>query len=194
MANFSESVSFAWLILPVLIFIGRILDVSIGTMRIIYVSRGMKLPAVICGFCEVLIWAIVLSQLIQHLTKIAMFVAYAGGFALGNYVGILIEQKLAVGLVAVRIITRIDASDLVDLLKDMDLSISSLAATGATGTVRLVFCVIRRKDLPRVIQMVRETNPQAYLSFEDTRAVQEPLRNLLQPASFSWLRAMGKWK
>jgi uncharacterized protein YebE (UPF0316 family) len=123
-----------------------------------------------------------------------MFVAYAGGFALGNYVGILIEQKLAVGLVAVRIITRIDASDLVDLLKEMDVSISSVAAQGVAGSVRLVFCIVRRKDLPMVVHLVRETNPKAYISVEDTRAIQEPMRILMRPAAFSWLRALGKWK
>src|SRR4030042_6955791 len=97
---------FAWIILPILIFLGRIIDVSIGTVRIIYVARGMKLLASIFGFFEVLIWLVAITQIMQHLSNIVIYLTYAAGFATGNYLGIMIENKLAVGYIAVRIITQ----------------------------------------------------------------------------------------
>ncbi|MCF7794547.1 MAG: DUF5698 domain-containing protein [Candidatus Cloacimonetes bacterium] len=93
-------------ILPILIFISRIFDVSLGTLRIIFVNKGMRYLAPIIGFFEVLIWLIVISQVMQNMNSPINYIAYAAGFATGNYVGILIEQKLAMGITLIRIITR----------------------------------------------------------------------------------------
>ena len=87
-----------WVILPLLIFCARITDVSIGTVRIVFIAKGMRLWAPVLGFFEVLIWLVAISQIIKNLTNPVTFVAFASGFAMGNYVGLLIEHKLAMGL------------------------------------------------------------------------------------------------
>jgi len=88
-----------WL-LPVLIFFARVLDVSIGTMRIVFLSRGMRLMAPVFGFFEVLIWLIAISRIMGNLTSWVNYVAYASGFAAGNYVGMYLENRLAMGLLS----------------------------------------------------------------------------------------------
>jgi uncharacterized protein YebE (UPF0316 family) len=194
LGTISSSGVFQWVILPLLIFCSRILDVSIGTMRIIYVSRGMKAMATFCGFFEVLVWLVALTQLVQNLNNVVMFIAYAGGYATGNYVGILLEQKLAVGLVALRVITNGDASELMAQLKERDVGISSVAARGVAGAVRLVFLIIRRKEIDDVIRIIKHSNPQAFITIEDVKAVREEMPSAPRKLNFPWLRTLGKWK
>lgn len=171
--DFFGSDIFVWIILPLLIFTARILDVSIGTIRIIYVSRGYKYLAPLLGFFEVLIWLLAITQIIQNLTNFAYYVAYAGGFAMGNFVGIILEGKLAMGTLAVRIFTIKGAGDLVERLKRAGYGVTIINAEGATGDVKIVFTVIKRKDLQNVVELINEYNPKAFFSIEEVRSASE---------------------
>jgi len=162
---------FDLVILPIFIFLSRICDVSLGTIRIISVSRGRKLLAAVLGFFEVLIWVIVISRLIQHLDNILYYVSYAGGFAAGNYVGMWIEEKLAVGTLIVRIVTAAPADKLIAMLKDAGFGVTNIPAQGALGKVNLIFTIINRRDLPDVISYIKQCNPNAFYSIEDVRFV-----------------------
>ncbi|UCD86181.1 MAG: DUF2179 domain-containing protein [Deltaproteobacteria bacterium] len=173
MQTLTDGELFRYLILPLLIFSARVVDVSLGTLRIIYLSRGFKLFAAICAFFEILIWLAAITQIFQHLSNFIMYIAYAAGFATGSYVGITIENKLAVGFVAVRIITQKDANELVGHLREMDYGVTTATASGISGSVRLVFTIIRRKDLNEIIDIIRQFNPKAFFSVEDVRAVKE---------------------
>ena len=164
---------FRYVILPLLIFFARIIDVSLGTLRIIYLSRGLKSLAAFCAFFEILIWLIAITQIFQHLSNFGMYIAWAGGFATGNYVGIIIENKLAVGFVAVRIITQKDATELIKHLRERDYGVTTADASGLSGDVRLVFTIVRRKDLKEAISIIRQFNPRAFFSIEDVKAVKE---------------------
>lgn len=195
-ASFIGSDAFTWVVLPVLIFLARIVDVSIGTMRIIYVARGMKLLSAVCGFFEVLIWLVAITQIMQNLSNFVIYIAYAGGFATGNYIGIWIESRLAMGVVAIRAITRADATDLVNVLREKDLGVTSIGASGASGEVRLVLTVVKRKDLDEVIAMIKTHNPNAFISIEDVRHVSGgrfPLPSL-RSRQFAGLRTVRKYK
>ena len=92
---------FPWVILPFIIFAARVFDVTLGTMRIIFLSRGKKYLAPLLGFVEVLIWITVVSQIVGGAHNIVAYIAYAAGFAAGNYVGMVIEDKLAIGTLVV---------------------------------------------------------------------------------------------
>ncbi len=100
MADFFGSDWFNYLVLPAAIFLARICDVTIGTLRIIFVSKGNKLIAPVLGFFEVLIWIIAITRIIENLNNPFCYVAYAAGFATGNYIGLRVEEKLAVGIVS----------------------------------------------------------------------------------------------
>jgi len=159
--------------IPVLIFFARIIDVSLGTMRIILVSRGQRNIAPVVGFFEILVWLVAIGQVVQHLDRPTNYIAYAGGYAAGTWLGLKLDEKLALGLLAVRIIARKDASELINKLKEGQFGVTSVAARGLTGRVRLIFTVVRRRDLQRVLEVVRGENPQAFVSVSDVRLASE---------------------
>ncbi|MEN6456334.1 MAG: DUF5698 domain-containing protein, partial [Prolixibacteraceae bacterium] len=109
---------FSYVILPLLIIVARISDVSFGTLRIVMVSKGQKLIAPVLGFFEVIIWLITMSKVIQNIDNWVAYVAYGLGFACGNYIGLIIEERLAVGIVRLQIITRTNADILVAKLRE----------------------------------------------------------------------------
>ncbi|MCK9275296.1 MAG: DUF2179 domain-containing protein [Syntrophales bacterium] len=168
-----ESDFFKWVAVPVLIFLARIIDVSLGTIRIIYISRGMKLLAPLFGFFEILIWLIAIGQIMQNVTNLVYYLAYAIGFASGNFVGILIEERLAVGKVVLRIITQKDASALIIELRSRGYGVTVADAWGATGAVKLIFTIVGRKELKKIICLLEQFNPKAFFSVEDVRLARE---------------------
>ncbi|TYQ16854.1 UNVERIFIED_CONTAM: uncharacterized protein YebE (UPF0316 family) [Acetivibrio alkalicellulosi] len=164
---------YAWVILPLLIFISRILDVSIGTMRIIFLSRGKRKIAPVLGFFEVIIWIFVMGQVMQNLNNILCYVAYAGGFATGTYVGMIIEEKLAIGMLVVRIIVVRDECQIKDRLSNAGFGVTEVDAHGKTGEVKIIYSVIKRKDLDEVVGIINKCNSKAFYSIEDARNVSQ---------------------
>jgi uncharacterized protein YebE (UPF0316 family) len=171
--SFLDSDLFALFILPLLIFIARVIDVTFGTIRIIFVSKGEKFLAPIFGFFEIMIWLFAIGQVMQNLTNITYYIAYAAGFATGNFVGIYIEDKMAIGKLVVRIITRKDSSDLIAALKSRNYGITIIDAQGATGSVKIIFTVLKRKDVDDVVGMIKHFNPKAFYSIEEVQAASE---------------------
>lgn len=163
----------AYVVLPLLIALARVCDVSIGTLRIIFVARGRKRIAPVLGFVEVFIWVVAIGQIMQNLSNWVAYFAYAGGFALGNFVGMWLEEKLAIGVLVVRVITRKDAAPLIAHLREQDLGVTVVDAVGATGPVNIIYTVIERQDLRHVIATINEFNPHAFYSVEDVRQVRE---------------------
>jgi uncharacterized protein YebE (UPF0316 family) len=167
------SLPFPEVTLPLLIFCARLGDVSLSTLRIILVSRGMRHLAPFIGFFEVLIWLFAISQVMQRLDNWINLMAYAAGFAAGTWVGISIERRLALGLLSVQIITPEDATDLIANLRSQHFGATDFAARGISGNVRLIFTVIRRKDFDRLMEIVRTSHPKAFVSVSDVRSVSE---------------------
>jgi len=162
-----------WVIIPALIFLARICDVTLGTLRIVFISKGDKTIAPLLGFLEVLIWLIAITQVMENLSNVASYFAWAGGFATGNFLGLRIEQKLALGQVVVRVITVDSADNLVDRLKGRGYRLTCVDARGTRGKVNLLFMIVKRKKLDEVIGIIRSFNPQAFYSIEDVRSVSE---------------------
>ncbi len=170
---------FAWVILPVLIFLSRIADVSIGTVRVIFVSMRLKYLAPVAGFFEVLIWILVMSQIMKNLTSPMCYLAYAGGFAAGNFVGILIADKLSIGMALVRVILPVRANGLIDRLRERRYGVTCLDGQGANGPVQVVFTIVPRCEIQAVVDLVKESHPDAFYSVEDVDFVERgvfPLR------------------
>jgi uncharacterized protein YebE (UPF0316 family) len=182
MNDFFQSPYFTYLIVPLLICMSRIVDVTLGTLRIILVSKGAKKLAPVLGFFEVLIWLIAIGQVMQNLTNVVNYIAYATGFALGNYIGIIIEHKIAIGMVVVRVITRHDATDLVNFFKKSKYGITVLDANDGYENVDVIFTVIKRSDLPRIVKVIKKFNPAAFYSVEDVRFVS----NAVLPSTTKW--------
>jgi uncharacterized protein YebE (UPF0316 family) len=164
---------FSWVVLPILIFLARITDVSVGTVRLILVSRGFKYLAPIAGFFEVLIWILAIGQIMQHLSNPICYVAYAGGFATGNFVGLLIAEKLSLGTVIIRVITPEPARDLLDRLRSKQYGVTTLDGQGANGPVQIVFTIVPRREVHTVIELVKTFNPHAFYSIEEVDSVEK---------------------
>jgi uncharacterized protein YebE (UPF0316 family) len=190
-----QSPVYTWLIVPVLIFLARIVDVSIGTIRILFISRGKRYLAPVMGFFEVLVWLLAIGQIMRNLTNVLCYVAYAGGFATGTYVGLWIEEKLAVGLLMVRVVTHRDATPLIERLRKEAFGVTHVAARGVTGSVRIVFTIIKRSDLSRVIKIIRKFNPNAFYSTEDVRSVSKEVFPLAQSSTRrGFLGSLSRWR
>lgn len=173
LAALSDSGLYTWVILPVLIMIARICDVSIGTIKLLFVARGDKVVAPILGFFEITIWLLAIRQIMQNLSNPLCYLAYATGFALGNFMGILIEEKLAVGKRVLRVITKMDASDLIASFLDAGFGVTNVPAEGSQGKVNIVFMVVDRNDIDKAISLIKAFNPRAFYSIEDVRFASE---------------------
>ena len=180
-ANFFGTDLFIYFLLPLLIFLARICDVTIGTMRIIMISKGKRLLAPVLGFFEILIWIMAIGKIMQNLNNPVCYIAYAGGFAMGNYVGMKVEEKLAMGLIVLRIITQKDASGLIKALREMGFGITEIDAMGKDEKVHVIYSIIKRHDTPVVVEQINNFNPKAFYTIEDIRAINQgvfPARNV----------------
>jgi len=175
--GFIDGNLFNYLVLPLMIFCARILDVSLDTIRIVMVAKGERRIAPILGFFEILIWLIAISTIMKHLDNWMCYVFYAGGFATGNYIGIRIEEKLAVGIVQLQIIISEESNALINALKEAGYGITHHIAEGGASSksVSVIYSIVSRNDLNKVIGIIREINPDAFYSIGDVRFVNKAL-------------------
>jgi uncharacterized protein YebE (UPF0316 family) len=154
-------------VLPLLVFVAELCVVTLCTLRTIFISRGMKVLAPLLGFFEIIIWLFAIGQVMRNLQDPFCFLAFAGGFTLGNFLGILIEGWLALGTVVVRIITNKEATDLLVGLRAAQYGVTSLDAEGAMGQVKVVFTVVPRKELEAILTIIRRFDPKAFYSVDE---------------------------
>lgn len=182
---------FSYLLLPLLIFIARIADVSINTIRIIYVLGGRRWTATLLGFFESFIWLMAIRQIFEHLDNWICYIAYPGGFATGIFVGMMIEERIAYGKVIVRIITRKEIGELLDYLNSEQFRFTHVNAIGPDGHENLVFTVLERERLEDLMTKLREIIPSAFYTVEKVNRAAESasLVNETPQRSFTaWLR------
>jgi uncharacterized protein YebE (UPF0316 family) len=175
-----ESGIYTYGILPLLIALARVVDVSIGTIKIIMISRGNKIIAPILGFFEVLIWLLAVTRLFQNLDNWVCYIGYAVGFATGSYIGIKLEEKLALGVQLIRIITRKDAGDLIYRLREAGYGLTAIKAEGSTGEVGVLYTIVNRKSINNIVKIIQQYNPNAFYTIEDIRFVSHPVSDAYQ--------------
>jgi uncharacterized protein YebE (UPF0316 family) len=171
MSAFVSSLLAKSLVLPFLVFLAELCVVTLFTLRIIFISRGMKILAPIVGFFEVTIWLFAIAQVMQNLQDPRSFLAFAGGFTLGNLLGMLIEKRLALGKVVIRTITIKDVSPLVNEFWEATYGVTVIDGAGARGPVKVVLTVVPRKELDAVIAIIRRFDPGAFYSVDDLQEV-----------------------
>jgi uncharacterized protein YebE (UPF0316 family) len=183
---------YSWVILPVLIFLARIGDVSMETIRVIYISKGIKYLAPFIAFFEIVIWLLAMEVVMSDLSNIANFLAYAFGFAMGTYIGLVIEEKLSIGMVIMRIITTAGSTDSITaFLQSENYGITCLDATGSRGDVKMIITLINRTDIPAITAHLQATNPQAFFSIEDIRYVNQGVFRPKRPNSIAgWFQSI----
>lgn len=166
----SETELYSWVVLPILIFLARVADVTLGTLRIIFVSRGKRKIAPLLGFFEVLIWIVAIGQLVQNLGSVTSYLGYAAGFAAGNYVGMLIEDRLAIGTLIVRAIVPAGGEEVMQRLHAAGFGVTGVDGQGATGPVKVVYAVVKRKHSREVMNIIHNVHSKAFITVEDVRS------------------------
>ncbi|WP_016776366.1 DUF2179 domain-containing protein [Anaerophaga thermohalophila] len=177
----TEGFWYSWVLIPALIFLARVADVTIGTVRIVFISKGLKILAPILGFFEIFIWLLAMTKIFQNLDNWFYFIAYSAGFATGNYIGLIIEEKLALGYANLQIITQKPGITLAKKLADQGYGVTWHEANGSRGEVTVIYCVIKRSNFKHATSLIKEFNPKAFYTIEDVRFANQgvfPVRSL----------------
>ncbi len=154
-------------ILVVVIFVSRVMDVSLGTVRTISIVGGWIRLAVIMGFFEVLVWIAVVAQVIQRMNESPwLMLAYAGGFAAGNAVGIKVEQRLAFGSVVVRMVSQKSGNRIAEKLRANGHVLTTFLGQGRDGYVTLIYISCKRKESIEIIAAAQDIDPSLFYVIE----------------------------
>jgi uncharacterized protein YebE (UPF0316 family) len=186
---------FSFVVLPLLIFLARIVDVSINTIRIIYVLGGRRLTATVLGFFESFVWLMAIRQIFSHLDNWVSYIAYPAGFATGILVGMIIEERIAYGKVIVRIITRKDVKPLLAFLLREQFRYTHVNAEGPDGHENLVFTVLEREDLEHLLGTLKDILPTAFYTVEKVNRAAESgtvVQETTRWSIGSWLRSIKR--
>jgi len=188
----SESPLVLYFLLPLAIFLARTVDMSLSTLRIVFIAQGRRGLAPLIGFFESLIWLVVVGQAIQHLDNPVCLFGYAGGFAFGSLMGLILEEKLAMGNRLVRIILPGIAQGLVDTLRSTGQGVTVLDGQGVGGPVQLLFTIVRRRDIEKVLAAVNRVAPNAFVSIEDIRQAHQGSYFAPQEGEGFWRRLLAR--
>jgi uncharacterized protein YebE (UPF0316 family) len=156
--------------LPLVIFAAEVCVVTLSTLRIIAISRGQTVLAPLLGFFEVTTWLYAIGQVMSNLDNFTCALAFALGFTLGNFLGILIEKRLALGTMVVRVITHRDATELIEALRAASYGVTCVDGQGGTGPVQIVMTVVKRKQLPEVVALIEAYHPQAFYAVDEVQS------------------------
>jgi len=162
-----------YIVFPLMIFFIRIADVSLGTIRIVFVSRDLRTFSAVLGFLEVLIWLFAITQIMKDINNPVQYVAYAAGFGMGNYLGITIERKLSMGNRIIQIFTKNYALELIKALREKGFGVTCIDGEGVEGSVKLIFSVVKRSKVEEVIAIARKFNPKAFFTVEEVKHVSD---------------------
>ncbi|MHB1168453.1 MAG: DUF2179 domain-containing protein [Longimicrobiales bacterium] len=178
---------------PVLIFVLRIFDVSLSTLRILLSMRNQRVMVPIIGFFEVLIWIFAVGSAIRNLESVWHVLGYAGGFAMGNIVGLWIEGKLAIGLATLRIISRAGGVEIAEALRDRGYGVTEFFGQGREGRVEIVYTAVARREIPRVLDEVGRWDPEAFVTVEEPREIRRGWMQSTPRQRLPTSMRSGKW-
>lgn len=154
------------------IFLLRVVNQSMDTLRVVMMLRGRKMATWILGFLETVIFVVALGSVITGLDNVLNIIAYSAGFATGNTLGMWVEDRLAIGYINLRIVSPKRGSALVERLRKAGFAVTEIPARGKDGTVSLLNLSVRRKEVDEVQELVEATDKTAFITSEDMR----PLR------------------
>jgi uncharacterized protein YebE (UPF0316 family) len=156
-----------------MIFAAKTIEVSIATIRLVFVNKGERVKGALLGFVEILIWILVVSSVLTNITDDPMKIfAYAAGFSLGNFLGVSIESKIAVGLASIQVVINEDDGEiLAGKLRDNEYGVTIIDGKGKDDSKKdLLFIQLKRKKIPAAIRLIKETDPDAYISVNDIKS------------------------
>jgi len=153
------------------IFALRITDMSLDTLRVLFVVRGRRGVVWALGFCQSAVYVIAITKVLSGLSNPLTVLGYAAGFATGNLIGMIVEERLAVGHIQLQIVSKTRGAALAKALREGGYGVTEISARGRDGTVRLLTTSVLRKDALRARSIVHETDPEAFITSEDVNPV-----------------------
>ncbi len=161
-------------VLYLVIFCAKIVEVTISTIRLVYINKGEKLKGAILAFVEILIWLIVVSSVLTNIAAdpIKIFV-YAAAFSLGNYIGVTIESKIAVGLASIQVVVNDDSGEIMaEVLRNQGFGVTIIDGRGINDSKKsLLFIQLKRKRIPEAVKIIQKSNPEAYITVNDIKSM-----------------------
>lgn len=161
-------------VLYIVIFCAKIVEVTISTIRLVYINKGEKVKGAILAFVEILIWLIVVSSVLTNIAAdpIKIFV-YAAAFSLGNYIGVTIESKIAVGLASIQAVVNEDnGEEMAEILRNQGFGVTILDGKGKDDSKKnLLFIQLKRKRIPEAVKLIQQNNPEAYITVNDIKSM-----------------------
>lgn len=159
------------LLLPLLVFCLRALNNAMGTVRVIVMTYGRRRLSFVLAFFESIIFAFTAAQVLTDLNNLPNLFAYSLGFAVGGYLGMMIEDRFVVGFRTVNIITQQEGHAIADALRQREFGVTETIGEGGRGRVEMLRCVVTRQQVPEVYAIIDEINRDAFVTVEEARAV-----------------------
>lgn len=161
-------------VLYLVIFCAKIVEVTISTIRLVYINKGEKLKGAILAFVEILIWLVVVSSVLTNIAAdpIKVFV-YAAAFSLGNYIGVTIESKIAVGLASIQVVVNKDNGEIMaEVLRNQGFGVTIIDGRGINDSKKsLLFVQLKRKRITEAVKIIQKSNPEAYITVNDIKSM-----------------------
>lgn len=156
---------------PLVVFLLRVTDVSMATLRMLLTMRNRRFLAPLIGFFEVLIWVVAIGIVVQHLRSPLHVVGYAGGFATGSFVGLLLEERLALGLATIRTVVRSRGAELSAELREAGFGVTEMPGQGREGPVEVLYSVLPRRQVPPALELIDRAAPESFVVVDEPRRV-----------------------
>ncbi|MCR4335195.1 MAG: DUF5698 domain-containing protein [archaeon] len=185
---------FSWVALPLFIFFARIADVSMGTLRVIFIAKGFKYYAPIVAFFESVIWLLAVSQILLNITNPWLIIVYGLGFAVGTFSGIWLEEKISLGKSRIRFVIRTNYKEILGALENKNYLLTVVNAGYKKNTAKVVTLVTDRRKIKKVIQIVNDINPKVFYSVEDVRKVSEEDDNYNEKSIIQYIKEFDPFK
>lgn len=161
-------------VLYIIIFCAKIVEVSVSTVRLVYINKGERVKGAVLGFVEIMIWLIVVSSVLNNITEdpIKVFI-YAAAFALGNYIGVTIESKIAIGLASIQAVVGEETGEkLAELLREQSFGVTIIEGKGKNDSKKnLLFIQLKRKKIPDAVKLIKQAAPSAYITVNDIKSM-----------------------
>lgn len=153
------------------IFFAKVSDVTLATIRMIMVVKGRRVQAALIGFVEIIIYILAIGKVLTELNNPINVIAYALGFATGNYMGIFVEEKMALGSIIVQVISQGNSMKLVEKFRDEGFGVTVVEGYGREGMQHLLNIMMQRKNLSKLYQILDEHDKKAFVTITDARAI-----------------------
>ncbi|OGO18742.1 MAG: hypothetical protein A2Z14_09650 [Chloroflexi bacterium RBG_16_48_8] len=159
------------LLVTLLIFILRVTDMSLDTLRVLFVLRGRRSVTWILGFLQSTLWVIAITSVLNNLDNLLNVIAYAGGFATGNVLGMVIEDRLAIGHAHMRVISSRKGSAIIEAIRRLGYAVTEISGRGKDGTVTIISCSIKRSHIAKIQKEISQIDQDAFITVEEIRPI-----------------------